>query len=432
MMERDELAGWLRLTGTPGVGRRTARRLLHAFGAPQAVLAASLAALRDVAGEAAALALSRADPALDTRMSGTLHWLADERAAPRHLVALGDPRYPLALLEAADPPLLLHAEGRVELLGAASVAIVGSRNPTAQGVDNARALAAALAEAGWTVVSGLALGIDAAAHEGALRAPASTIAVVGNGLDRVYPRRHAALAARIAREGLLVSEYPLGTPALAPHFPQRNRVIAGLSRGTLVVEAAMQSGSLITARMAVENGRDVFAVPGSIHSPLSRGCHALIKQGAKLVDRASDVLEELGAGATAPVTARCAVAPRPDAPGTTGAAAAAPPGGSPAAAPGGSPAAAAAPRSPATPADPLLHALGFDPVPLDALLARTGASAAELAARLLALEMEGQVARLPGQRFQRLPPGPDTAPRTPQAALESVVFSARPPRSSAV
>ncbi len=223
------------------------------------------------------------------------------RAAPesRQIVTLGDAALPAGAAQTADPPLLLYAQGRCELLHARAVAIVGSRNPTPQGIDNARAFAGHLSQAGLTIVSGLALGIDGAAHEGALDGPGSTIAVVGTGLDRVYPTRHRELAHRIASEGLMVSEFPLGTPPLPPNFPLRNRIIAGLTRGTLVVEAALQSGSLITARLALEAGREVFAIPGSIHSPQSRGCHALIKQGAKLVDGAEDVLEELHVGASA-------------------------------------------------------------------------------------------------------------------------------------
>jgi len=277
------------------------------------------------------------------------------------VIALGDARYPQSLLDAADPPLLLYAQGRFELLQSDAIAIVGSRSPTPQGADNARAFASHLSHGGLTIISGLALGVDTAAHAGGLDGTASTIAVVGTGLDRVYPKRNLGLAHRIAAKGLIVSEYSLGMPPLAPNFPRRNRIIAGLARGTLVVEAALQSGSLITARMANEAGREVFAIPGSIHSPQSRGCHALIKQGAKLVETAQDILEELR---------------WPGAPAAVAAAAA--------------------------PGDPLLDALGFDPVTLDALVARTGESAAELSVRLLDLELSGQVSRLPGQLFQRV------------------------------
>jgi DNA processing protein len=367
VIDRDDAAAWIRLLETPGVGRESARRLLAAFGSPAAVLAASSAARRQVVEATVAEALGSASVDVEARVAAALAWL--EAAAPeaRNVVPLDDPRYPPALLQTADPPLLLYAQGRCELLQAGSLAIVGSRNPTPQGRENATAFAAHLSRAGLTIVSGLALGIDGAAHAGALEGAASTIAVVGTGLDRVYPRRHRELAHRIAAEGLLVSEYPPGTPPLAENFPIRNRIIAGLARGTLVVEAALQSGSLITARLAVEAGRDVFAIPGSIHSPQSRGCHALIKQGAKLVDRSEDILEELRL-------------PSPAAPA--------------------SPDSAGRPKK-----DPVLEALGYEPVTLDALVARTGWPAAELNVHLLELELEGRVARLPGQLFQRLARG---------------------------
>src|SRR5262245_52478736 len=275
----DELAAWLRLLLTPGIGRSAARRLLSAFGTPQGVFAASSAARAEILGQGV---LSEDEPPmLAAALPALASWL--DAGAQRDWVALGDPRYPRALLQTADPPLLLYTQGDTALLNSPCLAIVGSRNPTPQGAENAHAFAAHLGSAGLTIVSGLALGIDGAAHGGALAAGAATIAVVGTGLDRVYPRKHRDLAHRIAERGLIVSEFELGTPPLAANFPQRNRIIAGLSLGTLVVEAALESGSLITARHAVECGRDVFAVPGSIHSPQSRGCHALIKQGAKLV-----------------------------------------------------------------------------------------------------------------------------------------------------
>jgi DNA processing protein len=363
VIDPDELGAWLRLLQTPGVGRGSMRRLLAAFGSPQAVIGASVDARRAVVGAGQAEALDDAPDGLPALLDATLTWLRTQAAEPRAVVTLGDPRYPPALLNAPDPPLVLYAQGRVDLLQADSIAIVGSRHPTPQGAANARAFARELSDAGLTVVSGMALGVDAAAHDGGLAGAASTVAVVGTGLDRVYPRRHLALAHRIAQHGLIVSEYALGAPPLAAHFPQRNRIIAGLSRGTLVVEAAIQSGSLITARLANEAGRDVFAIPGSIHSPQARGCHALLRQGAKLVETAQDVLEELRPAA------------RP---------AAAPVAGEP------------------SDANPLLDALGFDPVTLDALAARTGWSAAELSARLLGLELDGLIARLPGQLFQRV------------------------------
>jgi DNA processing protein len=363
-MERNELAAWLTLIETPRVGRESARKLLAAFGSPEAAVAASTAARREVVGAAAAEALAAPSEALGQLIDTTARWLAAEGEPPRRVITLGDPLYPTLLLQTADPPLLLYAQGHVELLQRPAIAMVGSRNPTAQGRDNARAFAAALSGAGLTVASGLALGIDGAAHEGALEGPGATIAIVGTGLDRVYPRTHHMLAHRIAREGLMLSEYALGTPPLAANFPLRNRIIAGLSQGVVVVEAALQSGSLITARLAAEAGREVFAIPGSIHAPQSRGCHALIKQGAKLVDSAQDILEELQPGQATHL------------PQTM-------------------------PTEPAR-GDPLLDAMGYDPVSLDALVARTGSPPHELNARLLELELGGRVARLPGQLFQRV------------------------------
>ena len=366
MIDRLEFAAWLRLLETPGVGRESARRLLAEFGSPGAALGASHAAHKACAGATVADTLAREPSGFAALLAASLAWLDADEGTSREVIAIGDPRYPEWLLQSADPPLLIYADGRTALLNAASIAMVGSRNPTGQGLENARAFAEALSRAGLSVVSGLALGIDGAAHEGALQGSGSTIAVVGTGLDLVYPARHRGLAKRIATTGLIISEFAVGTPALAQNFPIRNRIIAGLSRGTLVVEAALRSGSLITARLAAEAGRDVFAIPGSIHSPQSRGCHALIKQGAKLVDSASDILEEYAA-----------LLPPVLAPAIT-------------------------PRETGSRPDPLLTALGFDPIGLDALVARTGQSAAELAARLLDLELAGHVVRMPGQVFQRV------------------------------
>lgn len=375
-MERDELAGWLRLTLTRGVGDGQARRLLAAFGLPQAVFAQGEAALEQVCGPARARALREPPESFEETLDGTWRWLheAPESVAERRIVTLADEDYPQTLLQMADPPLLLYVLGargvRLRDLGPRAVAVVGSRNPTPQGAIDARLFARALADAGLCVVSGLALGIDGAAHEGALEAATATspatVAVVGTGLDRVYPARHRDLAHRIASRGAILSEFPLGTPPLTPNFPQRNRLIAGLSRGTLVVEAALASGSLITARLAVEQGKEVFAVPGSIHSPQSRGCHALIRQGAKLVESVQDVLEELRPGPAAGTAAVAAPAPAPES------------------------------------EDDVLDALGHGPVSLDALGARTGLDTATLQARLLELELDGQVARLPGGLFQRI------------------------------
>ena len=386
-MEHEELSGWLRLALTPGVGDTSARKLLAAFGLPDAVLSQSGTSLQQVVTVAQAAALQRVPAGLAELLDRTWQWLqsCEVNGATRRIVTLGDPMYPASLLETADPPVMLYLLGApafdLTQLGR-SIAIVGSRNPTPQGESNARAFARAFGEQGITVISGLALGVDGAAHLGALDAvPAAasasaathfaTVAVVGTGLDRVYPARHRELAHRITAHGLIVSEFPLGTPPINSNFPKRNRIIAGMTRGTLVVEAALASGSLITARLAVEQGRDVFAIPGSIHSPLSRGCHALIRHGAKLVETAQDVLEELypqGRRDSLPVSLDLDLATA-DTPAAE---------------------------------SPLLDALGYDPVSLDALSARTGWSAAELQARLLEMELDTQVARLPGGLFQRI------------------------------
>ena len=366
-MDRDELAAWLRLTLADGVGNGGARRLLAAFGLPGGIFSQPQAALEQVVSPQLAARLLEEPAQLPPLLETTWTWLhSGHEPGQRRIVVLGDPRYPAPLLATEDPPLMLYMMGQELPPDAAGqcIAIVGSRNPTPQGESNAQQFARALAGAGLTVVSGLALGVDGAAHRGALEGAATqlaTIAVVGTGLDRVYPKRHLDLAHAITERGVIVSEYPLGTPPLAPNFPRRNRIIAGLSRGTLVVEAALQSGSLITARQAVEQGKDVFAIPGSIHSPQSRGCHQLLKQGAKLVESAQDILEEL----------RIDI-PLHDSAATTEAT-----------------------------DTPLLQVLGHDPVGLDALVARTGVDAATLQAQLLELELEGRVARLPGGLFQR-------------------------------
>ena len=385
MQDATDLGAWLRLSLTPGIGNQRARQLLRAFGLPEQIFESSQTALGAVVGAAQAQALTQTPSAVDDLLRSTLDWLAAD-PQQRRVLTLGDSAYPRCLLELEDPPLILygmgmasswevHADGSTGLdrAQAAGIAIVGSRNPTPQGATNAHDFALALAQAGLVVVSGMALGVDAAAHAGALNATRAdtqaiaTIAVVGTGLDRVYPKQHLALAHQIAQGGVILSEYHLGTPPLASNFPQRNRLIAGLSRGTLVVEAALQSGSLITARLALEQGRDVFAIPGSIHSTQSKGCHALIKQGAKLVESAQDVLEEL----------QFAVSAQPSAASTE-------------------------PDSVSQALAGLLQALGFDPIGLDGLQARSGLPTPQLQAQLMELELLGMVARLPGGKFQRI------------------------------
>jgi DNA processing protein len=371
----EELGAWLRLVLTPGVGPESARRLLAAFGEPQAIFAQTETALCQVVSAKQAQALHLMPEGCADLTQDTLDWLQVGTGPGRCVLTLGDADYPAPLLDIPDPPLMLYAMGQTAQLATLraeqALAMVGSRNPTPQGAENARYFASSLAASGLIVVSGLALGVDGAAHEGALQGATkgqlATIAVVGTGLDRVYPRQHRELAHRIAQNGLILSEYPLGTPPLSPNFPRRNRLISGLSQATLVVEAALQSGSLITAKQALEQGRDVMAIPGSIHSTQAKGCHALIKQGAKLVESAQDVLEELrlpDALAQMPLALAAAGEDVPE--------------------------------------DELLKALGHDPVSLDALQARCGWPAAQLQAELMELELVGQVARLPGGLFQRI------------------------------
>ena len=385
----EELASWLRLALTPGVGPETARRLLAAWGQPSAIFEQTDTALRQVVSVLQAQALCEAPSGWRELSEDTWRWLqaSTEPGVERVLITLGDPDYPAALLEIPDPPLMLYALGQIGALRqldiGQSVAMVGSRNPTPQGLINAREFARSLAASGLTIVSGLALGVDGAAHEGALLGASvaaacralPTIAIVGTGLDRVYPRQHRDLAHQIAQRGVILSEYPLGTPPLAPNFPRRNRLISGLSQATLVVEAALQSGSLITAKQALEQGRDVMAIPGSIHATQSKGCHLLIKQGAKLVESAQDVLEELHLPdrVAQRSLALDASSVKED-----------PPHGND--------------KS----EDALLRNMGHDPVSLDALQARCGWSTAALQAQLLELELMGQVGRLPGGLFQRL------------------------------
>lgn len=338
--------------------------LLRQFGGAEAVLGASRAELaRIIAPAVVDLAVAPIDrEALDA----TSRWLDDPS---HHLIAWDDPDYPHALLELGNAPPALFYMGRRELLGRTAFAIVGSRHGTAQGLETAHEFAHALGATGLAIVSGLALGIDAAAHEGALGTAGSTLAVVGTGLDRVYPARNRDLAMRIARDGGLLSEYLPGTPPRRENFPRRNRLISGLARGVLVVEATLSSGSLITARLAGDQGRDVFAIPGSIHSPFSKGCHKLIREGAKLVETAQDVLDEFRG-----------TAPDARAPGES--------------------------SGEASDADAttLLSAMGYDPVTVDALVERTGAPAESITSELVTLELAGRISALPGGYWQRLAP----------------------------
>ena len=355
---------FLRLAFAHGVGPRTLHKLLTEFGEVATIFDATQATLTKVVSEKLAHTIT-ATPSAETqaKIDEALIWLA---AAPEHhLLTWAHPAYPKALLESGDAPIVLYAKGRIELLANPAIAMVGSRNSSQGGADTAEAFAQAFAERGVTVVSGMALGIDAASHVGALRATnansGSTIAVTGTGIDRVYPAQNKVLAHSIAERGLIVTEYPLGTPPLADNFPKRNRIISGLSLGVLVVEASMKSGSLITARLALEQSRDVFAIPGSIHSTFHKGCHHLIKQGAKLVETAQDVLEELRIdNATLPQT----IAPEAAATG-------------------------------------LLAHIEHDPIDVDTLVTRSGIKVDQVVTELTMLELAGRIEQLPGSRWQR-------------------------------
>jgi DNA processing protein len=367
-----EPEAWLSLDLIPGLGSESLRALLAKFAAPSAVLAQTASAIsialtqaglpRNAQKIAEAITAGPDSAKLDVALA----WLKSES---NHLLTLADSDYPPALLEISDPPPLLYMKGDRGLLGKPGIAVVGSRNATPVGLQNAEAFSRALSQADLTIISGMALGIDAAAHRGGLDGGASSVAVVGTGLDLVYPARNKLLAKELVEKGLIISEFSLGTPALATNFPRRNRIISGLSRGVLVVEAALASGSLITARQAAEQGREVFAIPGSIHSPFSKGCHQLIKQGAKLVDEANDILTELqGHGVQ---TKAAAISPS---------------------------------KEPIEESadDPLLTAMGFDPVSIDALVERVDLRADQVMARLTELEIDGIIAPLPGGRYQRL------------------------------
>lgn len=358
-MRGAELEAWLRLGLVSRLGPVGFRKLLSSFGNPEATLGASHAAVEKIVGPELAAAIAAGPD--EILLARCLDWAADER---NHVLTLADDEYPGALLEIPDPPPLLYLKGQTHLLQRDALAIVGSRNATPQGIENARAFAQELSDSGFTIVSGLALGIDAAAHQGGLRGASSSIAVVATGLDSVYPARNRDLAHELSQHGLLVSEFSLGTKPLAGNFPRRNRLISGIAKGVLIVEAAVKSGSLITARYALEQGREVFAIPGSVHSPLSRGCHALIKQGAKLVETSTDILEEFGRPATTDTSAT---------------------------------------KHSATKSHPLLlAAIGFDPVDLDTLCARSGLTAEKASAMLLELELDGAVVKLPGGKYQQV------------------------------
>ena len=364
---------FLRLAFTRGVSTRVAHKLLSELGDINTLFAASTSTIAGIAGDAVARALTTApDGTAASLIDAALAWLNE--AEDQHLLTWAHPAFPALLLESGDAPVILFAKGRLDLLERPALAMVGSRNCSQGGTDTAEAFAEAFSASGVTVVSGLAQGIDAAAHAGALRAAAkqpatagSTIAVVGTGIDRVYPAKNKVLAHSIAEQGLILSEYPLGTPPLAENFPRRNRIISGLARGVLVVEASMASGSLITARLAGEQGREVFAIPGSIHSTFHKGCHHLIKQGAKLVETAQDVIEELQLGAASSAAAGQSAATFNEATGMS----------------------------------PLLEYIEHTPIDVDALVARSSLPIDQVVTELTLLELAGNVESLPGGLWQR-------------------------------
>lgn len=377
LANKSELFYWLRLSLEPELSPAQLRLLLTHFGLPQDIYTQSVSALTKLLPPSLAAQL-KAEPndELAALITRSLEWAAQDGNA---ILSLADQAYPQALLNSHNPPPVLYAKGNIKLLNQASLAIVGSRNATAGGKENAFNFAQHLCNQGWTIISGLATGIDAAAHQGSLAAQhpqASTIAVLGTGIDLVYPAVNRHLAHDIAKHGLLLTEFPLGTKAMPYHFPKRNRIVAGLANGILVVEAALKSGSLITAKLAIEMGVDVFAIPGSIHSPLSKGCHQLIRQGAKLVDSAEDINTELKN-----VLPAHALLPAPH----------------------------SSPKQPSTTTVSLneiqqqvLDALGYDLVSPDKLQQRTTLQTADLATALVELELLNLIQQLPNGDYQRL------------------------------
>lgn len=369
---KDDLTYWFALLRAPGIGVVLARKLLDYFGDAANVFLGQRQQWQALGCKGATLDWLAAPPW--SSCDSDIEWLAQD---DHHFIHCLDDRWPSKLGEVAAAPIALYAIGDIDLLSVPQLAIVGSRNPTAAGRDAALEFGKHLAAQGIAVTSGLALGIDAAAHEGALAAKGHTIAVCGTGLDRVYPRRNHDLAKQIAEHGLLLSEFPIGTPVMAHNFPKRNRIISGLSLGTLVVEAAVRSGSLITARYASEQGREVFAMPGSIHNPLARGAHKLIRDGAKLVENASHILEELapqlgheGRQLAATVVSSVA-APK-----------------------------LASPMS-ETKQHPLMKYLEYEPVSADSLIEKSGLTVDVVSSMLVLLELEGLVAKTPTGEYIR-------------------------------
>ena len=382
----SQLMYWLAFLRAPGLSAAKRRAMFDTLGSIEAVI--NITGPQALALRVSSESITALKRPAQRMLDQDLVWLS---SGPRCLIAIGDPRYPALLARAPDAPVAIFVEGSIERLALPTIAIVGSRGATNQGSDFAAALASAFSAVGLTVVSGLALGIDTSAHLGALVGPGSTAAVLATGLDRMYPKQNLALAERIVAEGgTLISEMPLGTAPLPALFPQRNRIISGLSLGVVVVEASVQSGSLVTARFAGEQGREVFAVPGSIHNPMARGCHQLIRQGAKLVESAADVLSELapmiqGGLSTVSLQSQSAAPAAKSSPLKK------------------SRTAKLAEALPQVGAETqsFLDLMGYDPVNIDRLVDLTGLSIAQLSGQLLGLELDGLIDKLSGARYQR-------------------------------
>lgn len=367
----NDVRPWLALNQTQGLGNAALCQLLTKFGSPEAIYSTSISQLREIVDEGTARKITQGIDA--DVIAPTLDWLQKDNA---HIVTLADSEYPQKLLEISNPPAVLYAIGNLHWLNHPSIAMVGSRSATPQGEKNAEEFAQSLCNLGLCVVSGMALGIDGAAHRGALKANGATIAVVGTGLDIVYPARHRDLAHKIAERGLIISEFPLGTPSKAQNFPRRNRLISGLSLGCLVVEANIDSGSLITARLATEQGREVFAIPGSIHSPVAKGCHLLIKQGAKLVESTQDILEEIKH--LLPVAKQTIHSPT------------------------GLMTHLGANETNGSEANTVLALMGYDAINFDNLQQLSALTTDSLSAMLMMLELDGKITVLQGNQYQRL------------------------------
>ena len=377
MKKPDELKPWIKLWRVPGIGSKYFQKLLDSFDKPSSVFDASAETLKKAGISEKLIANIYQDKLTDTAQAD-IDWL--EASKDHHIITINCDEYPVLLKQISNPPPLLYVHGNLSVLNDPQLAIVGSRNPTQSGFSAAYDFAKYLGGTGFCITSGLALGVDGMAHDGALAANGPTIAVIATGIDRVYPAKHRDLAHKIIKQGAIVSEFPVGTHPKSENFPRRNRMISGLSHGTLVIEAALRSGSLITARLAMEQNREVFAMPGSIHNPLARGCHQLIRQGAKLVENAQDILEEMASIINLDELDKTkTIDAKPETPKKIDTS-----------------------KHENTAHQALLEAMGFDPVPVDQLVVRTGLSPESISAMLLILELQNQVSSNGGGTYTRL------------------------------